>query len=129
MPVLSLTEATTLVADALQRCRTSQENAELVATALVRAEAEGLKSHGLLRVPMYAAQAKIGKVNGFAAPSIEQPRPGLLAIDAKFGFAYPAMYAAVDLLPEMARACGIAEQVRKMRSLSRAHWCGQRRKG
>ena len=99
MPVLSLTEAEALVAKALRHCRTGAENAELVARALVRAEAEGLKSHGLLRVPMYAAQAKVGKVDGFATPSVERPRAGLLAIDAKHGFAYPAMYAAVDLLP------------------------------
>src|SRR5678816_3591021 len=98
MPSLTLVEAEALVKDALCRCRTSEENATLVAHALVRAEAEGLKSHGLLRVPMYAAQAKVGKVAGFAVPEVEHPRPALLAIDAKHGFAYPAMYKAVDML-------------------------------
>src|SRR3954468_16220675 len=108
MPSLTLAEAQTLVADALGRCRTSADNAALVARALVRAEAEGLKSHGLLRVPMYAAQAKVGKVDGFAVPSVEQPRPALLAIDAKHGFAYPAMYKAVEMLVPLARQFGIA---------------------
>ncbi len=108
MPQLTVSDAETLVAAALQRCRTSTENAALVARALVRAEAEGLKSHGLLRVPMYAAQAKVEKVDGFAVPSVERPRPALIAIDAKHGFAYPAMYKAVDLLPQMAREFGIA---------------------
>jgi (2R)-3-sulfolactate dehydrogenase (NADP+) len=108
MPVLSLGQAEELVSQALVKCRTSPGNAALVARALVRAEAEGLKSHGLLRVPMYAAQAKIGKVDGFAVPSVEQPRPALLAIDAKFGFAHPAMDKAAELLPALARTCGIA---------------------
>lgn len=119
MPVLSLSEAETLVAVALIRCRTSVENAALVARALVRAEAEGLKSHGLLRVPMYAAQAKVGKVDGFAEPSVERPRPALLAIDAKHGFAYPAMYKAVDLLPGLAREFGIAAA-----GITRSHHVG-----
>ena len=108
MPSLSLAEAEALVKDALCRCRTSPDNAALVAHALVRAEAEGLKSHGLLRVPMYAAQAKVGKVDGSAVPSVEHPRPALLAIDAKHGFAYPAMYQAVDMLIPLAREFGIA---------------------
>src|SRR3954464_13146849 len=108
MPSLSLAEAEALVTDALCRSRTSADNAGLVARALVRAEAEGLKSHGLLRVPMYAAQAKVGKVDGFAMPSVEQPRPALLAIDAKHGFAYPAIYKAVDMLIPLAREFGIA---------------------
>jgi (2R)-3-sulfolactate dehydrogenase (NADP+) len=108
VPTLSIAEAETLVTDALERSRTSAENAKVVAHALVRAEAEGLKSHGLLRVAMYAAQAKVGKVDGFATPSVTHPRPALIAIDAKFGFAYPAMYKGVELLPAMARESGIA---------------------
>ena len=57
-----------LVARTLERCRTSPENAASVARALVAAEADGLKGHGLSRVPSYAAQAKVGKVDGFATP-------------------------------------------------------------
>ena len=119
MPVLSLPEAETLVAAALVRCRTAASNASVVARALVRAEAEGLKSHGILRVPMYAAQAKVGKVDGFAVPEVTRPRPALLAIDAKYGFAYPAMYKAVDMLPGAARQFGIAAA-----GISRSHHVG-----
>src|SRR5882672_3296829 len=89
MKALSLAEAEALVAQALQRCRTSAENSRVVAHALVLAEADGLKSHGLLRVPIYAAQAKIGKVDGLAAPSVKRPRPALVSIDASHGFAFP----------------------------------------
>src|SRR5215470_13726600 len=108
MPTLTFQQAEELCTSALMRCRTSPDNAALVAHALVRAEAEGLKSHGLLRVPMYAAQAKVGKVDGSAQPAVERPRPALLAIDAKFGFAHPAMAKAAGLLPPLAREFGIA---------------------
>ena len=106
--MLSRDAAEDFVAAALCRSRTSEATARIVAHALVSAEADGLKSHGLLRVPMYAAQAKAGKVDGFATPSVERVRPGLLSIDAKHGFAYPAMHEAVARLPAMARELGIA---------------------
>ena len=91
MPVLTLAEAETLVVDALTRCRTSPANARCVARALVAAEADGLKGHGLSRVPTYAAQAKVAKVDGFATPTMTRPRPATVAIDAGNGFAYPAI--------------------------------------
>ena len=119
MPVFSLLEAEDLVATTLQRCRTSEENAAAVAKALVLAEADGLKSHGLLRLPIYAVQAKVGKVDGFACPSLERPRAALISIDAKNGFAYPALNRAVEWLPDLAREHGIAAA-----AIRRSHHCG-----
>src|SRR5689334_21413482 len=106
MPTLTLAEAETLVAAALVRCRTSAENAACVARALVLAEAEGLKGHGLSRVPSYAAQAKAGKVDGFAKPAIEWPRPSAAIVDAAHGFAFPAIALAVDALPQATKQNG-----------------------
>ncbi len=57
MPSLTLAEADDLAVATLVRCRTSEANARSVARALVAAEADGLKGHGLSRVPTYAAQA------------------------------------------------------------------------
>ncbi len=90
-----------------------------MARALVAAEADGLKGHGLSRVPSYAAQAKVGKVDGLAMPAIERPRPGAAMIDARGGFAYPALDAGVALLPDMARQAGIA-----CAAIRRSHHCG-----
>ena len=119
MPTLTLAEAENLVARALTRSRTSDANATAVARALVAAEADGLKGHGLSRVPSYAAQAKIGKVDGFAVPKLERRRPGAAAIDAANGFAYPAIDAALAALPAMAREAGIATA-----AIRRSHHCG-----
>lgn len=119
MPVLTLAEAEDLVVATLTHCRTSVPNARSVARALVAAEADGLKGHGLSRVPSYAAQAKVGKVDGFATPVITNPRPAVLAIDAAHGFAFPALDAAVAALPEIARQQGLAAT-----PIRRSHHCG-----
>jgi (2R)-3-sulfolactate dehydrogenase (NADP+) len=119
MATLTIAEAETLVAAALVRNRTGATNASVVARALVAAEADGLKGHGLSRVPTYAAQAKVGKVDGFASPSVEQRRPGAAVVDAGNGFAFPAIDAALALLPEMARAAGVA-----CAAINRSHHCG-----
>lgn len=108
MPTLTLAETKALVVRTLTRCRTSKSNAESVARALVAAEADGLKGHGLSRLPTYAAQAKVGKVDGMAVPKVEQPRPGLIAIDAGNGFAFPAIETAEAVLPDVARRQGVA---------------------
>src|SRR4030095_161055 len=119
MPMLALGEAEALVARALARNRTAEENAQAVAKALVLAEADGIKTHGLLRTGFYAAQAKAGKVNGFATPFAKKPRPGVLVIDADNGFAYPAIDLAISCLPKMTAASGIGAA-----GIGRSHHCG-----
>jgi (2R)-3-sulfolactate dehydrogenase (NADP+) len=119
MPTLTIAEAQDLAGRTLERCRTSADNARCVALALVAAEADGLKGHGLSRLPSYAAQAKVGKVDGFAVPQASRPRTGAAIIDAGHGFAYPAIALAETILPEMARAAGIA-----CAGITRSHHCG-----
>ena len=82
--------------------------ADSVSRALVAAEADGLKGHGLSRIPTYTGMLKTGKINGQALPVLHRHRPGALLVDAACGFAYPAIDAACAALPVMARACGIA---------------------
>lgn len=119
MPALTLAAAEELVVNALMRAKTDPENAKSVARALVAAESEGLKGHGLSRVPTYAAQAKIGKVDGFAKPTLEWRKPGAVVIDAANGFAFPAVDLAVKELPAAAKKNGIAAA-----GIRRSHHCG-----
>ncbi|MFB2565090.1 Ldh family oxidoreductase [Rhizobium sp. IMFF44] len=116
---LSLAEAETLVMEALQRNRVSAESARSVAVALVAAEAAGQGGHGLRRVPAYAGQAKVGKVDGSAQPQLSRPSPAVLRIDAGNGYAYPALDLAVAELPAVAREQGIA-----LAAISRSHHAG-----
>ena len=119
MAILTLEAAHALVADALIRSGTSLAAAASVARALVGAEADGLKGHGLSRVAPYAAQVRTGKVVGGAKVAVQQPRPGVLAIDAAYGFAYPALDAAVERLPALAHEQGIAAA-----AIRSSHHCG-----
>jgi (2R)-3-sulfolactate dehydrogenase (NADP+) len=119
MAVLTLAEAEALVTDALVRCRTSEPNARSVACALVAAEADGLKGHGLSRVATYAGQAKVGKVDGFATPTSTRRKPAVLAVDAAHGFAYPALDLAGSEIRAIAREQGVAAA-----AIRRSHHCG-----
>jgi (2R)-3-sulfolactate dehydrogenase (NADP+) len=97
-----------IVAEALIANRTSPANARSVAAALIAAEIDGQPGHGLSRVASYAAQARSGKVDGFATPRLERRRPGALMVDVASGFAYPAFDIAIAALPDAAREAGIA---------------------
>ncbi|PZQ50479.1 MAG: sulfolactate dehydrogenase [Rhodovulum sulfidophilum] len=105
---LPLDAARDLAAAALVASGTAPGAAETVARALVRAEADGQRGHGLSRVPFYAAQARAGKVNGAATPELRDLRPGLFRVDAGHGFAYPALARAIPELAARAKTQGIA---------------------
>jgi len=105
---LTLAEAEARVAAALVRNRTGEANAAVTARALVAAEADGLAGHGLSRVASYAAQARVGKIDGFATPVVSRPAVAVRAVDAVNGFAYPALDVAVAALVDMAPATGVA---------------------
>jgi (2R)-3-sulfolactate dehydrogenase (NADP+) len=117
---LDLADATSLAKAILVRHDTSQANAECVARALVAAEADGQKGHGLSRLPAYAAQAASGKVDGHAVPTLEQGAGAALRIDARNGFAFPALAMAVDRLSSLAVDSGIAAA-----AVHRSHHFGQ----
>lgn len=117
--LLSITEAECLVSETLRKNRVSPENAVAVARALVEAETVGQSGHGLRRVEAYSLQARVGKVDGFAVPRLEEPRPGVLKVDAGLGFAYPALELLLPKLEETARRQGIA-----VAAVSRSHHAG-----
>jgi len=103
-----MAEAEDLCARALLASNVSEANARSTAKALVYAEADGQKGHGLSRIPSYSGQALSGKVDGHALPSLSRPGTALIRVNAKSGFAYPAMDIASETLPAIARATGVA---------------------
>ncbi|MEP6558673.1 MAG: Ldh family oxidoreductase [Burkholderiales bacterium] len=104
----TLAELEQLVQQALQAAGASAQQAEPTARALVAAEAQGLASHGLSRVPMYAGHLRAGRVVGDATPRIVADNPAALLVDAHDGFAFPACALAVQTAIERAHECGIA---------------------
>lgn len=108
MPTLSIAQLNKLATDALRRSGASAEMAEATAAALVAAEAQGLASHGLSRVPQYAGHLRVGRVNGDARPAVKQSKPAALLVDAHEGLAFPACALAVREAIRSARECGAA---------------------
>ncbi|MGR3570548.1 Ldh family oxidoreductase [Brevirhabdus sp.] len=116
---MSASEAEALIARVLEANRTTRDNANSVARALVAAEVDGQKGHGFARVAAYALQARSGKVDGAARPQVSQPRSALLSVDAGHGFAFPAIDLAIAELTQLAPQTGIAAA-----AIRRSHHCG-----
>jgi (2R)-3-sulfolactate dehydrogenase (NADP+) len=117
--IISLSDLKALVQAALVANRTSAAAAASVADALVMAEADGQPGHGVSRVPAYAAQSANGKVDGAAVAEVHKVAGGVLRVDARGGFAFPAIDAALQPLAELAGTQGIA-----MAAVHRSHHCG-----
>ncbi len=78
------------------------------ARALVMAQASGMPSHGLSRVPMYVSHLRHSRVVGNAVPRVIASKPAAVLIDAANGFAFPACALAIEEAIARARQNGIA---------------------
>lgn len=105
---LTLGEIEVLATAALKGAGASDVNAAAVARSTVRAERDGIRSHGLMYVPIYAEHVKCGKVDGNAMPVVDHARPGAITVDAATGFAHSAIDAGWQTLTKAARANGVA---------------------
>jgi len=119
MPKKTLDELHDLIFRALENAGTTRENAEIVADALIAAEADGLRSHGLARVESYAEQVKSGKVDGRAKPSLSQPAAAAIRVDANSGFAYPAIKMGLERAAELVKETGVVSV-----AIARSHHSG-----
>ena len=117
---LTLSDMYGLAQRVLMKSGTSEENAGHVATALSVAESDGLAGHGLSRLPSYAAQVRSGKVNGRAVPVVtERPDRAVVQVNAKDGFAFPAISTAIDKMVPLAQKYGISAA-----AIAYSHHCG-----
>jgi (2R)-3-sulfolactate dehydrogenase (NADP+) len=108
-----------LACEALMRAGASTRQALPVARSTRLAERDGIRSHGLMYVPVYAEHLRCGKVDGEALPEIARPRPGVVLVDAAHGFAHAAIDAGWPEFSAAARAQGVAAM-----ALSRSYNCG-----
>ena len=108
MPVYTIEGLTSLATRALERAGASPSMAEATARSLVAAEARGLASHGVSRVPQYATHLRNGRADGNAQPRIVTERASVALVDAGFGLAFPACSLAVETAIRLARASGAA---------------------
>lgn len=116
---MTLDEVEALALQALVAAGASAAQAQPVARSIRAAERDGMRSHGLLYLPVYVEHLACGKVDGQARPRLERPRSGAVVVDAAHGFAHPAIDMGLPALVEAAREVGIAAL-----TLHRSYNCG-----
>ncbi len=116
---LTLDEIETLARETLVAAGASAVAATSVARSTRLAERDGIRSHGLLYLPIYAEHLRCGKVLPDAEPVVTRPAAAAIRVDAASGFAHTAIDAGWTAFTDAARACGIAAM-----SLSNSYNCG-----
>lgn len=92
---------------ALENAGAHSRMAEAAARHLIRAEEQGLATHGMSRVPFYCAMLRNGRAVGGAHPEMAAERAGACLIDNRDGLPYVAVDWAVEEAIQRARRNGI----------------------
>ncbi len=108
VPTFTLSQLTDLSQRALENAGARHEMAVAATKALVAAEAQGLSSHGMSRLPQYALHLRNGRADGNAVPAIVKSKGAALLVDAGSGLAFPACALAVAEAIRRARESGVA---------------------
>lgn len=116
---LTLDEVEALALRQLCRAGATEMQAGPVARSIRAAERDGVRSHGLMYLPVYVEHLACGKVDGKAVPTMDRPRAGAVVVDAAHGFAHPAIDLGLPVLLQAAGDCGIAAM-----TLRRSYNCG-----
>ena len=82
--------------------------AQAAARHLVQAEAQGLPTHGMSRVPFYCSMLRNGRADGTAHPAMVRDRAAACLIDNRDGLPYVAVEWALGEVIQRARRNGIA---------------------
>ena len=118
MTQVSLDEIEATTKTALERHGAAPWIADEVARAVRKAEAIGNRICGLYYLESYCTQLKSGRVKGDVEPVVTRPRPGVVHVDAQFGFAQPAFTRGLPEAIAAARECGVASL-----AVGHAHTC------
>jgi (2R)-3-sulfolactate dehydrogenase (NADP+) len=97
-----------LARTALEKAGADSKMAEAAARHLVRAEEQGLPTHGVSRVPFYCGMLRKGRADGAAQPAIVADRAGVCLIDNRDGLPYVSARWAIEEVIQRARRNGIA---------------------
>ena len=100
--------ARALIFNALTGAGTAPENARFLTEGVLDTELSGMAGHGFHWIPFYCQHVRSGKVNGKAKPSVKRVSAVSFRVDAKQGFAHPAIEAGFAKLIPAARTFGIA---------------------
>lgn len=105
---LSPKAARALIFGALTGAGTRAGNAGYFADAILDTELSGLDGHGFYWLQYYCEHVRSGKVDGKAVPKVAKLSPVAFRVDARGGFAHPAIEKGFAKLIPAARKNGIA---------------------
>jgi (2R)-3-sulfolactate dehydrogenase (NADP+) len=105
---LSPKAARSLIFEALTGAGTRPGNARYFADAILDTELSGLEGHGFYWLQYYCEHVRSGKVDGKAVPRVEKLSPVAFRVDARLGFAHPAIEKGFAKFIPAARKNGIA---------------------
>ena len=108
---MTVAEIAAYASDVLQARGMDAAQAEAVADFIAMAEGDDCPSHGLYRLIGMLRTIDGGKVGLAAQPTVSEPRPGVIAVDAHFGFSPLAFSIGRPLLEARAREVGLAALV------------------
>ena len=104
---LSYPEILALANSGLKAAGINSKAAYETAQFLALAELDGLASHGLARVPQYAAHAKNGRIELDPKLRVRPFKTAAALVDARDGLAFPALRFATDLSVNLASKNGL----------------------
>jgi len=105
---LSPKAARKLIYNALTGAGTAAKNAGYFADAILDTELSGLEGHGFYWLQYYCEHVRSGKVDGSAVPHVTKLSPVAFRVDARRGFAHPAIEQGFAKLIPAAKKNGIA---------------------
>lgn len=116
---LNLDEVEDLAFTSLRTAGAPELAARSMAKSIRAAERDGIRSHGLMYLPIYIEHLQCGTVLRAAMPSVSRPRPAAIVVDAANGFAHPAIDAGWPEFTAAAQENGIAAM-----TVTRSYNCG-----
>ena len=105
---LTVARARKLIFAALTGAGTVPRNAGYFTEAILDTELSGLEGHGFYWLQYYCEHVQSGKVDGKAKPTVKMLSPVSMHVDAKRGFAHPAIEAGFEKLVPAAKKFGMA---------------------
>jgi len=97
-----------LARTALEKAGAHSKMADAAAAHLVRAETQGLPTHGMSRVPFYCGMLRNGRTDGAAQPEMVADHAAVCLIDNRDGLPYVSAQWAIEEVIQRARRNGIA---------------------
>jgi len=105
---LSLDEIYELANKTLLANGCDEENANILSETIMKAERDGSLSHGLFRLPAYAAGLKSKKINGKARPEIKKISPSVIKVLGNHALAPMVLKIGIPELIKAAKETGVA---------------------